>query len=317
MKTNIRSKIIKFLKKNGRIIGTVLIIVLVIYGINAMFRNYRNNNTPTTSYEPEVAVLSSEKMPTKVQKTTEDFIAEYVEYCNNGEYEKAYNMISDDCKNNYFLNFSNYKEYVQNKFYTKRKYSVQSYSKYNDKYIYNLRLFDDFMATGLTNSTYRFQEEKITASYDENNKIVFCVGNFIAKETMEGVQENDYLKVDIVDRILCYNYEKYTVRFTNRCDHTVVIQDGNAGEEEVLLDVGQDYRGNENSLLQKIILRPGESKEVPLLFRKFFDDNNESKSIVLNNVRIMDNYTGNVETAAQEIDNAIDKLSITVGMKVK
>ena len=37
--------------------------------------------------------------------------------------------------------------------------------------------------------------------------------------------------------------------------------------------------------------------------------------LVLNAVRVMENYTGNEETAQQEIDNAIYKASMTISMQ--
>ena len=58
------------------------------------------------------------------------------------------------------------------------------------------------MATGLTNSDYKYIEEKIVAFYNEDGKLVYNIGGFIGKEYIQGVQENEYLKVDIKDQII-------------------------------------------------------------------------------------------------------------------
>ena len=90
-----------------------------------------------------------------------------------------------------------------------------------------------------------------------------------------------------------------------------LIQDGLTGDWEVGLAVSNEIRNIVDN--EKIILDPGESKNVSLSFEKFYDSANEPEGIIFNAVRVMDNYTGNPETANNEIENAIDKFSMTVG----
>ncbi len=42
-----------------------------------------------------------------------------------------------------------------------------------------LKLYDNFLATGLTNQKYRYVEEKMAINYDEDGNIVFSVGNYM------------------------------------------------------------------------------------------------------------------------------------------
>lgn len=309
MKPNTRLKINKFIKKYGKLIGIILITLIVIYSIDKIVKSISEVNTvPETSLTPNISVINSKKTPKKVQKTTEDFVEEFVNYCNEGEYEKAYNLLSEDCREYRFKTLEEFTLYIKNRFYAKRNYSIQSYSVYNKKYIYVLKLFDDIMATGLTNNNYKYKEEIIIAYYNDKNEIVFNFGEFIDREKISSVQENDYLKVDVESRIINYGNEIYYVRLTNRSNYTIVIQDGNVEDEEVLLNIGNENRANEIS--NPIVLKPRESKTISVYFNKFYDDGDESKSIILNNIRVMENYTGNAETASQEIENAVDKLSM-------
>ena len=316
MKPNTRLKLHKFIKKYGKLIFIVLITLIVIYAIDKIVDKLSVSKTPQTSATPNISVINSEKAPSKVQKTTENFVEEFIDYCNSGEYEKAYNLLSDDCKEDRFSTIQEFKDYVKVKFFKSRKYAIQNYSVHNDKYIYNVKLFDDIMATGLTNSDYKYIEEKIVAFYNEDGKLVYNIGGFIGKEYIQGVQENEYLKADIKERYVYYGYEIYKVKLTNRSENIVVIQDGNVEETEVLLDIGNDDK-RENVNTNNIVLAPGESKQVSMSFNKFYDDGDDSNSIILNNIRIMNQYTGNEETAEQEINNAIDKLSMEIGIKVK
>lgn len=313
MKPELKLKIHKFLKKYGKLILTIIVALFAIYTINKIVISVgENNKVPVTSYEPNITIMSSEKTPSKVQKTTENFIEEFVEYCNNKQYEKAYNMLSNECREEYYTTLESFKYYVNSRYGTEKIYSLQSYSIYNDKYIYSLRLYDNLLATGLTNSSYMFQEEKIIASYDENKNVVFSIGDFVDKEEIKSVQENDYLKIDVRNKIINYNYELYKVKFTNRSQDIIVIQDGKVEEPEVLLDIGEETRENKEE--NNIIIYPGESKEYNLSFVKFFDDGDTSKKIIFNNIRVMEQYNPDIQITQDDINNSKDKFSMELGL---
>ncbi|MGN1298910.1 MAG: hypothetical protein ACI4UE_02880 [Candidatus Scatovivens sp.] len=308
IKPDTRLKIRRFFKKYGKIIAIILATWVGIIIINKLLGKINTNTEPSTTYQPHVSVLDeNSSAPKKVQNAMEDFVKQYVEYCNNGEYENAYNMISEDCKNDNFSSFEYYKSYVSNKFTKNKKYTIQNYSNYNDKYIYTVKLYDDVLATGLTNSTYMYQEEKITASYDEKNNVVFSVGNFIEKQKIQSVQENEYLKVDIRSKTVEYSLESYEIKLTNRSENTIVIKNGRVNNE-VLLNIGSEYRQEINN--NEIILKPNESRTCYLIFNKFYDDGCTSKSIVLNSVRVVEQY---IEDNSNE-DNSIYKFSMELGL---
>lgn len=305
LKADIELKLRRFFRKYGRALIVIGVIIAIIIGVDRLIKISMRNEKPQTTYTPNISVLdSTEKVPTKVQKNFEDFIDEYINYCNNQEYDSAYSMISEDCRNDYFGSLSDFKAYVKNKFTTKKSYAIQSYSIYHKKYVYTVKLFDDFLATGLTGSSYKYQEEKIVASYDDKHNLVFSVGNFIEKNPIESVQENQYVKVDIKNQVIQYDYEQYTIKVTNKSDYTIIIQDGEADDKEIQINLGQEYRPNENT--DEIILEPGEATTIKPVFQKFWDDGDETKEVIFTSVRV-------VEPIDEENYNTIDKMSMTMG----
>lgn len=301
LKADIELKIRRFFRKYGKILIIVFSIVAIIITIDRIIKNFNDSDTPQTTLTPNEPVLDiGGNVPEKVHSTVEDFVRKYVDYCNSGEYESAYAMISEECKEEYFGSIYNYKEYVKNKFYNKREYALQSYSTFNKKYIYTVKLFDDILATGLTNSKYKYQEEKIVASYDENKNIVISVGNFIEKNEIQSVQENEYLKVDIKSQIIKYSLEEYKIKLTNRSNYTVIIQNSEAEDTEIMINLGAETRKNE--LVNDVILEPGESKTINPVFQKFYDDGDTTKEVIFTSVRVID-----------EEGNEIDKMSMRMG----
>lgn len=315
LNTDLRLKIKHFWDKYNKIIILVVVILVIIITVNRILAMNKTPDMPQTSYVPHTTVLdTSEDIPKKVANSFEEFIDKYVKYCNTGDYVSAYNMISDDCKINFFGNsYNSFVEYVSAKFSLGRKYAIQSYSVSNGKYIYSVKIFDDFLATGLTNQGYRYVEEKMIASYDENGNIVFSVGNYVQSQKNAFQASNDYLKAEIIKSVEKYSFVIYNLKLTNRTDYTIVVKDGYAPEAEVLMKIGNETRACAEE--ENIILAPGETKTIPISFSKFYDADEEADAIVLNAIRVMENYTGNEETVEEEINNAIDKFSMTISLK--
>lgn len=310
-----RLKIRKWFKKYKKILFVVIVVWGVVFIINRYLKNYTPDASPNTTYTPTVSVLdSSSSVPKKVQSTAEALIEEYVGYCNEGNYQKAFNMLSEDCRvYGYNNSVDNFAQHVLTKMPTPKQYSIQNYSNYDKKYIYEIKYIDNILATGLTNQVYQYTTEKIILTKKTDGTYDMSTGNFISYDKISSVLENDYLKIDIKNRTTRYSTETYEVKFTNRTDSTVVIAD-TLQENEVNLVLTDEYRTMTN-VEDNIILNSGESKTCYLTFTKFADDSDEAQSMLFGTVRVIENYKGVNGTAEEqkaEIDNAIAKFSMQV-----
>lgn len=316
--TEIRLRIRHFLRKNGRIIAIIAVIWGIIILVNILLKNRNEVPVASTTYKPHVSVMDSAKTtPKSLQNPIEEKIKEFIDACNESNFQKAYNMLSDDCKKYSFNNqFDRFLAHIYNKMPTPKKYFIQNYSKVTygktDMYIYDVKYTDDFLATGLTNSTYKYTQEKYIFYKDEDGVLQMNIGNYLYHEDLNNLSENEYLKIDVKDKVVKYEVEEYTIKYTNRTDKTIVIADGEEADE-IDLVLAQEVRNHQDG--QNIVLLPGEEKELVITFPKFPDDGDISQSIRFSSVRIMDNYSGteNVdeEIIKQEIDNAI-KISMEV-----
>lgn len=316
--TEIRLKVRRFFRKYKRLILIIFIVWLGIFLLN-LYLTLRTVKPETTStYKAHTAVIdSSSSTPTVLREPIEDLIKKYVDYCNDGNFQAAYDLLSEDCKKYGFDNkIENFMQHVYIKMPTPKHYAIQDYSntRYDGKklYIYEIKYTDDLLATGLTNTEYTFTSEKMVF-YSENDEIRMNVGNFIYYKDVKRISENEYLKIDVIDKIVNYNSEIYEVKFTNRSNYTVVISDG-AENEEVSLMLPKETR--QRNSMQNIILKPQETQTCKFQFPKFVDDGDESQSLIFSSIRVMEKYSGmeNVsnEIIQEEIDNAISKFSMTV-----
>lgn len=317
--TELRLKFKRFLRKYGKFVLIIFIIWAIIFLINLMLKNKQDVPEATTTYDMHTSVIdSTASTPKSMQEPIEEIIDEYIGYCNEGNYQKAFNMLSEDCRKYGFNNsVYDFMQYVLVKMPTPKKYSIQDYSniKYGKTrlYIYEIKYTDDLLSTGLTNSTYTYTSEKLTF-YDGDDGLEMSAGDYIYYSDVKSISENEYLKVDVVGKIVNYSIEKYKVILTNRSNYTVVVSDG-AENDEVVLSLPNEVR--KRSELSNIVLGPQKSEELTMTFPKFVDDGDTAKSLVFSSIRVMEKYSGTSddipeETIQSEIDNAISKFSMEV-----
>lgn len=310
-----RIKIRHFFRKHQKAIMITIVVLVILIIVNKLLTNMNLQKAPTTTYTPNVPVLENGKeVPKKISNAFEEFIDKYIGYCNNRNYVSAYNLVSEDCKKNYFgNNYDSYVNYVKQKFNTTKRYAIQSYSNYDDKYIYSVKIFDDYLATGLTGQSYKYQEEKMTISYNDKKELVVSVGNYMDSKKLQYMASNNYLRAEVTEVMEKYSFVVYNLKLTNRSNYWIIIKDGNAGGAEVGLMMNSEVRPDLDD--NSIILEPGGAIETSVSFDKFYDSDEEPRGIVLDAVRIMENYTvdsDDEKVIQSEIENAVDKFSMTI-----
>lgn len=298
-----RLRIRRFFKKYKKIIIFIVIAWAIIFTVNYILKNMPKEEIPKTTYEPNVSVMTEDEVPEKWQATIESTIDTFVQRCNNKEYESAYNMLSDDCKDALYPTLSTFQKYVDNRFKEKRSYSIQNFSNVGKQYIYDVNLMDDLMATGLTNKEFYYNEEKFVFTEDDKS-LKLAISGFVRRNNLNIFAEDENLKVNILYKDVYYDHEIYSVTLTNRSTHPIVIADGTTNNE-VVINTGEDERSEKNVGTYGIVLQPNESKSYKFQFNKYCDDGNAPTYMMFNNIRVLQSYSGNESTRQAELDNAI------------
>lgn len=311
MFTKFRLKIRNFIRDNRKKIIIIILVWLLIFIINFLLGIRKQKVVLNTSYKPNKSVIdSADSVPEKDHKKISNILDTYFNYCNNSEYDNAFKMLSDSCKEKAFNNDINkFIEYVKSIYTEKKRYSIQNYSNYENKYIYTMKIFNDIITTGLTGEEYSYYEEKVIMT-KENDEIKLNVGDFIDKIDLKRVVEDDYSKIRILSKAIFYDHEEYYIKITNKTDY-IMVMSSIYESDEILLDLGNIRRQmtNPNS---EIVLNPGETKEYTIKFQKYADEEEEAQAIILNKIRILKSYTGKEENSEKEKSNAIKLYSLTI-----
>lgn len=307
-----RLKIKNFFKKYKKVIFFIIIVWVIIIAINYLLSHKKEEIVLNTTYNPHESVLPGDtELSEKMETSIEDIIDDYVNKCNNKDYSGAFNLLTSDCKTHVFNDsLDNFTTYASSIFATEKRYSIQNYRNYGEEYIYNIKLIDDIIKTGLTNQSYAYYEEKMVIK-EENGELKLNVNDYMGFSDLKKVGEDDYLKIRIESKEEFYEYEIYSIKITNKTDKEVVLYDALVGNELTLVS-GQDER-NPTNVEETIILEPGETKTFNVTFNKYYDESTKASEIAFNKIRIMtDQYTGNEETEEEELSKAEKTYSMTI-----
>lgn len=111
-----------FFRKYGRIILIAFFVWLIIFLINQYLKENPPKQAMSNTYTPDAPVIDdTDSISKSTAQKINDTIKTYFDYCNNKDYENAFNMLTDDCKRYvYSNNIDNFQSYIDNIFTSKK-----------------------------------------------------------------------------------------------------------------------------------------------------------------------------------------------------
>ena len=295
------SKLRKYYYDNKtKIWKTILIIVslfAILYFINFLIRNQnqeiltsqeQNNiqntvvdNTSLTTNQSVVGgtILDENKLEEDIS-----IIEEFLNLCNNKEFEQAYELVSDDCKVNVFNN--NYNDFVRtycNKiFSTKKTYTSENWS--GD--IYKIRLVEDILATGQSSTSGTAIQEWYTV-VEENDEQKLNINNYIGERVFNSVSNTvDDITIKILKRNTYKDYENYTIEVTNNTENTIYLDDGEDTSTIYVQDTnGVKHEAASSEIIFSTLVIPKEqTQKYTIKFTNSYVSNREISQMVFDKI---------------------------------
>ena len=309
---DLRLKIRDFFRKNRRLITIIIIMWSIVIAINYFLKNRTTIEVPKTTYTPHIPIIDyTDSVPEGYKKPIENLINNFVEYCSNKEYEKAYNLLSSGYKEKYCGDIEKFKKYVNKNFETKKSHYIQNYSNLNNTYIYQVRISEDILATGTTGD-YSYMEDKFVIK-EENGILKLSLNGYCGYEDINRTFEDENVKIKIVRKDIFYNMSVYTVEFTNKTSNFILFAN-NTEDNEITLQMPDDERKEKNLVYSNLVVYPKDTYTRELTFTEYFDDRQDPVSLNFNNIRVLPEFTGHIEKAEQEKAKAIKLYSVSISL---
>lgn len=224
--SNLRRDITENRYKILAIIVAIILVLCLIQSLNELAKtsNKKKNenkiNTNTSSYKPEETAVLGSNVQNKKQEQNTRVMDEFIKYCNSKEIEKAYNLLTDECKIEKFSNnIENFKTNYVEKIFTKTKtYNMQAWIN-GENPTYKVRIIDDVLATGDVGEAV---EDYITIIKKDNDYKI-NLSSYIGTTNVNKQTKQDDIIVTFLEKESNMEYEIYNIQIENKTKNTMLL----------------------------------------------------------------------------------------------
>ena len=294
-----------------KIVGIIVTIIVVIQLMNGVVNrknqitqqnttiikeNTTKDNLNQNTLKDDQSVLTGSSI-SENQKDKLDVLDQFVEYCNNGQIDEAYDLISDDCKKEMFTSKEDFERIYYNKIFSgeSKNISVENWVRN----IYKVKFTQDALSTGIYNAGDAIQDYITIIEEDEDN-VKLSINGYIGKEEINQSKEAFDVKIDVVNRHQYMDYEIYEFEVTNNSKNTIILNDIE-NTDTIYLEDKNDikyyaYMHELSSADMRVF--PGETKKVVIKYYSKYSSSKKITKFVFSEIAL-----GGNEYASFEIEN--------------
>lgn len=250
--------------------------------------NDSNKENTNTSVTTEKSAVTGELVDEKQITNAQNIIEQFVSYCNNGETEKAYNLLSKDCKDEVYKSLEAfetlyYKENLDGNI--KKTATIENWFGNT----YAVYISTDIMATGKIEDT---KKRDYYTLVDEDGSTKLNINSFIKKENINKEQTENNITYKIISKNVYMDYEEYTVQVQNGSENTILLDSMQSTKTIYLEDEKSvKYYCYTNEIISEFLkVNKGASTQLKLRFMRSYSSSQKNVSLVFSD--IITNYTG-------------------------
>lgn len=285
------NRLTKFYNQNRYIIWLVILIVVAIITLIQILDEFASkkiakeddiskNTIITTDINKNYSVITGEEIKNNASQIIETFL----DYCNNGKIDLAYEILSDDCKEVLYPTIKDFQEKYYNKiFINKKSYVLQAWINTQNTYTYKVDFVDDMLATGKPSN------KSICDYYTviKNNDIYeLNINKFIEIKNINKSQEKDNIIINIKRKRIYTEHEIYEIEIKNQASGEIKLDDLTKNTTIYLEDGKQEkYYWNSSEFIDEdMLVVEGQTKVIQINFNKWYQPQNQSRKIVFSNI---------------------------------
>lgn len=279
----------KYREKIWRCIGIVVITIVGIQFLEWLWVQSQKkeqqgitiSNSNITEERFNSIILTEDKSTvsgnslSKTQTNSLETLDEFINYCNDNKVNEAYNLLSEDCKNQLYPTVEQFKENYYNNIFSGEQKSISVENWIGD--IYRVKIKDNPLSTGNLN-TENVIQDYITITQDKERNTRLNINGYIEKEELNIEKEQDNIKIKVVEKHTYMDYETYVFEITNNSDKTVLLNDSDELNTMYLEDKnGIKYYAYKHEISEaELNLLSKETKKINI---KYYNKYSSSKSI--------------------------------------
>ena len=280
-------------------IVAVIVIIAIVYNLIIMVSE-KNNTVPNPSRNT-VSDINKEMNSIKVTTTNSiitgndnsssdsvdklSIIDNFIEYCNQKKIEEAYNLISDECKEEMFSSLDLFKRAYYDQIFGQMSKMVTTENWFGDTYKVSFR--DDALATGKYDKQSSIQDYITIVKNNEGN-YKLNINKYVKRSTLDSSNEFQNVLIKAVQSDSYMDYEIYTFEVENNLPFVVKLADLNQEYTMYVIDNnGIEHPAYIHEIAEpEVIFRGGEKRKVRVKFYNKNISGRKIEEIVFSNIEI-------------------------------
>lgn len=315
--SNIRRNIFESRYVIFAVIFAIVLVLYIIQMINnnikqeALSQNNNIENTQTTKQDTSSqAVITGNEVPKDKQEVNTKIIEQFITYCNNQEIEQAYNLLTQECKEEVFFgNMTYFKQnYVDRVFTSKKMVTIQSWvSGYLNTY--RVTIQDDMLSTGKLNASQNKIEDYYTI-IEQQDGYKLNINSYIRRESVNKQKQINGITISVLCKDIYKEYEMYDVVIQNETDKTILWDSKEKVDSIYLVGSNENHYSAFSYEIDQhdSVLEPQESKKYTIRFNKIYSNKTVMRQMVFGD--IITNYEEYELT--QNKQEYINRLRLTI-----
>lgn len=251
-----------------------------------------NNNQVQLSSDKSVLTgngVSKTKLDTEVGTITR-----FLENCKDQKFEEAYNILTDECKEEMYASVEDFREFYYENVFESGRVSFEVENWINNTYKVNI--IPDMLSTGKSNDGI-VKQDYITVK-KVNDEYKLNINNYIGRKEIKKTaeQEDIIITVNYVDTYI--EYETYNMTVKNKRDTNIAL-DNLYNERTMYIEDKNEvkYPAYTHEIAKELlILDRGVEKTIDIKYYSRYASTKDIKSLVFSGVIL--NYDGYLNDGA-------------------
>ena len=268
--------------------------------------NVQENNSPIGNFtdiyvEDNESVVTGENMSSS-QVTIIDTINQFVQLCNERNVNEAYNMLSDECKEEVYPSLDSFSNNYYNAIFNGQNKNTSVENWVNN--IYKVTFENDALSTGVYTEEGTIQDY-ITVTRNENNELRLNINNYIGRQEINKKHtDTSNVTITVLRSDTYMDYETYTYSITNNTNDTILLDDKGSTDNMYIEDEnGNQYTAYIHELSEsQLTITPGETKEVTIKYYSRYGSTKNITQVVFNKIILNYNEVAVRQTTRIEIE---------------
>lgn len=239
-----------------------------------------------------------------VNMTAQDIIQRFVNFCNQGQINEAYEMLTNDCKQALFPTIEDFRANYINDIFTQEK-TIKVETSIYDNSILKVTFYNgNILATG------GYQTEDVLQDYicvlQENDEPKLSINKFIRTEEINKSNTVNSVYVNVLKKDIYIDYEVYQIQVTNQSNNTILFLNQNIEDAVTIIDENQvRYSSNiDEYSAERLRINPQSTTIYNIRFNKLYNAQRVISAINFSDIII--NYQEN------QTNQEAEKMNITI-----